>query len=121
MLVTKNDAVMILVLITCAATLLAGSANGAFPPKVKIAAVSTKSRPGIKTPPNGSVVSTLHTLLQWEAKLPNEKEEESEIKMDDLFQSDDDEKVEFETDFHCEIDLGLLLKIYVVKYDTNSC
>ena len=39
MLITKYDAVMILVLITCAVALLAGSANGAFPPKVKIAAV----------------------------------------------------------------------------------
>ena len=50
---------------------------------------------------NGPVASTLHTLLQWEAKLPSAREGDKRITIDDLLGSgggSDSEQVEFQTD-----------------------
>lgn len=44
--------------------------------------------------------TTVHTLLQWEAKLPSQQEDVRELTMDDLLSGDtsDEDHVEFQTD-----------------------
>ena len=50
-------------------------------------------------PSNGPVASTLHTLLQWEARLPSVQETERKLTLADVWnKADSKETVEFQTD-----------------------
>ena len=49
-------------------------------------------------PLNGPVASTLHTLLQWEARLPSLHETEKRLTLAEVLNGADKETVEFQTD-----------------------
>ena len=59
---------------------------------------SRPTKPAAKM--SGPVASTVQTLLQWEAKLPSQQEDDRELTMEDLLSGNtsDEEHVEFQTD-----------------------
>ena len=64
--------------------------------KQKIADIDVEKQKCL--PYNGPVASTLHTLLQWEARLPSLDETEKKLTLAEVMNGADKETVEFQTD-----------------------